>query len=91
MQYRLWSSEESSSSEACTWDELSGAGDDSRPGVPACEPFLPFLGFDEREVVYETRGLGDAFLAPPECADGVLTVTAYAETGDGRVWARVPG
>jgi hypothetical protein len=46
---------------------------------------------DELEVVYETRGLGDAFLAPPACADGVLTVTAYAEGGDERVWARVPG
>jgi hypothetical protein len=42
------------------------------------------------EVVYETRGLGDAFLAPPACADGVLTVTAYAEGGDERVWATVP-
>ena len=42
------------------------------------------------EVVYETRGLGDAFLAPPACADGVLTVTAYAEGGDERVWAQVP-
>ena len=42
-------------------------------------------------MVYETRGLGDAFLAPPACADGVLTVTAYAEGGDERVWATVPG
>ena len=42
------------------------------------------------EVVYETKGLGDAFLAPPACADGVLTVTAYAEGGDERVWATVP-
>lgn len=46
---------------------------------------------DELEVVYETRGLGEAFLAPPACADGVLTVTAYAEGGDERVWATVPG
>ena len=46
---------------------------------------------DELEVVYETRGLGDAFLAPPECADGVLTVSAYAEAGDERVWAPAPG
>lgn len=46
---------------------------------------------DELVVAYETRGLGEAFLAPPECADGVLTVTAYAETGDERVWATVPG
>ena len=45
----------------------------------------------ELEVVYETKGVGDAFLAPPACADGVLTVTAYAEGGDERVWARVPG
>ncbi|MET1058688.1 MAG: hypothetical protein ABWX84_03780 [Nocardioides sp.] len=45
---------------------------------------------DELEVVYETQGLGDAFLAPPACADGVLTVTSYAEAGDERVWARVP-
>ena len=42
------------------------------------------------QVVYETKGLGDAFLAPPACADGVLTVTAYAEGGDERVWATVP-
>ena len=45
----------------------------------------------ELEVVYETKGLGDAFLAPPTCGDGVLTVTAYAEGGDERVWATVPG
>ena len=45
---------------------------------------------DTLEVVYETKGLGDAFLAPPACADGVLTVTAYAEGGDERVWAKVP-
>ena len=44
----------------------------------------------ELQVVYETKGLGDAFLAPPACADGVLTVTAYAEGGDERVWATVP-
>ena len=46
---------------------------------------------DTLEVVYETKGLGDAFLAPPTCGDGVLTVTAYAEGGDERVWATVPG
>jgi hypothetical protein len=43
------------------------------------------------EVVYESPGRGEAFLAPPTCAGDVLTVTAYAEGGDERVWATVPG
>jgi hypothetical protein len=43
------------------------------------------------EVVYETRGEGEAFLAEPACADGILTVRAYAEGGDQQVWAPAPG
>jgi hypothetical protein len=43
------------------------------------------------EVVYETRGEGEAFLAEPACADGILTVRAYAEGGDDQVWAPAPG
>ena len=43
------------------------------------------------EVVYETRGEGDAFLAPPTCADGILSVRSFAQGGDEQVWATAPG
>lgn len=43
------------------------------------------------EVVYESKGSGNAFLSPPSCSDGVLTVTSYGEGGDERVFATVPG
>jgi hypothetical protein len=43
------------------------------------------------EVVYESPGTGEAFLDAPACSEGVLTVTAYGEGGDERVWATVPG
>ena len=43
------------------------------------------------EIVYESPGEGEAFLAPPECSGDRITVTAYGEGGDERVWATVPG
>lgn len=43
-------------------------------------------------VAWEVPGRGEGFLAPPECAGGsVLTLTAYAESGDRRLWADVAG
>ena len=42
------------------------------------------------EIVYESPGEGEAFLAPPECSGDRITVTAYGEGGDERVWATVP-
>lgn len=42
------------------------------------------------EAVYETSGDGQAFLAPPDCAGRVLTLSAFAEGGDEQVYAEVP-
>jgi hypothetical protein len=42
------------------------------------------------EVVYESESTGDTFLAPPDCADGVLTVSAFGEQGDAQVTAPAP-
>ncbi|PVG84305.1 hypothetical protein DDE18_01345 [Nocardioides gansuensis] len=42
------------------------------------------------ETVYETRGKGQAFLAPPDCVGHVLTLSAFAEGGDEQVYAEVP-
>lgn len=38
---------------------------------------------------FESRSRGNAFLAEPECADGILTVTAFGEDGDEQVFAAV--
>lgn len=40
-------------------------------------------------VAFESRSRGNAFLAEPECADGILTVTAFGEDGDEQVTAPV--
>ncbi|RYP85365.1 hypothetical protein EKO23_12850 [Nocardioides guangzhouensis] len=45
----------------------------------------------ELQVVYESSGEGEAFLAAPACADGILTVRSFAEGGDEQVWATAPG
>ena len=45
----------------------------------------------ELQAVYETKGEGEAFLAAPACADGILTVRSFAEGGDEQVWATAPG
>lgn len=42
------------------------------------------------EVVYESESTGNAFLAPPDCAGGVLTVSAFGEQGDAQVTAPAP-
>lgn len=42
------------------------------------------------EVVFESRSRGNAFLAPPECAGDVLTVSSFGPGGDEQVWASVP-
>jgi len=43
------------------------------------------------EVAFESRARGNAFLAPPECAGDVLTVSAFGPRGDEQVSATVPG
>lgn len=43
------------------------------------------------EVVFESEARGDAFLAPPECAGDVLTVSSFGAGGDEQVSATVPG
>jgi hypothetical protein len=42
------------------------------------------------EVVYESPGVGAAFLAEPRCAGNTLSVSAFGEGGDEQVWAQVP-
>ena len=42
------------------------------------------------EVVYESPGEGEAFLAEPRCAGSALSVSAFGEGGDEQVWAKVP-
>jgi hypothetical protein len=42
------------------------------------------------EVVYESPGSGEAFLAEPRCAGHVLSLSAFGEGGDEQVWATVP-
>lgn len=61
--------------------------DPQRPGQPA--RLLRWDG-DSLEVVYQSRGSGPAFLAPPSCSGNVLTVSAFAEGGDEQVWAEAP-
>lgn len=43
------------------------------------------------EVAFESEARGSAFLAPPECADDVLTVSSFGPRGDEQVSATVPG
>jgi hypothetical protein len=43
------------------------------------------------EVAFESRARGTAFLAPPECAGDVLTVSSFGPRGDEQVSATVPG
>lgn len=38
-------------------------------------------------VVFETKGLGGAFITQPRCAGDRLSLSAYAEGGDQQVWA----
>ena len=40
-------------------------------------------------VAYESPSTGDAFLGDPECADGILTISAFGEEGDEQVSASV--
>lgn len=40
-------------------------------------------------VAFESASTGNVFLGQPECADGILTVSEYGESGDARHWARV--
>ena len=42
-------------------------------------------GSAELSVVYESRGTGNAFLAPPRCGGSRLTVTSYSQAGDEQV------
>jgi len=42
------------------------------------------------EIVYESPGEGNAFLAPLRCAGDLLSVSAFGEGGDEQVWATVP-
>jgi len=39
----------------------------------------------ELSVVYESKGTGNAFLAPPRCGGSQLTVTSYSQAGDEQV------
>lgn len=41
------------------------------------------------EVAYETRSVGNAFVAEPVCGAGVLTISAMGDKGDEQVWASV--
>lgn len=43
------------------------------------------------EVAFESDARGTAFLAPPECAGDVLTVSSFGPRGDEQVSATVPG
>lgn len=43
------------------------------------------------EVAFESKARGNAFLAPPECAGDVLTVSSFGPGGDEQVSATVPG
>ena len=54
---------------------------------------MPMMRWDGAalSVAFESRSRGNAFLAEPECADGILTVTAFGEDGDEQVFARVEG
>ncbi|QIK75092.1 hypothetical protein [Nocardioides piscis] len=40
-------------------------------------------------VAWQSSSRGNVFLGDPECADGILTVTAFGEDGDQQVWASV--
>jgi hypothetical protein len=40
-------------------------------------------------VAYESKGTGNAFLAPPRCGGSHLTVTSYSQAGDEQVTTRV--
>jgi hypothetical protein len=40
-------------------------------------------------VAYESESTGNAFLGEPECADGIVTVSSFGESGDEQVWAEV--
>lgn len=42
-------------------------------------------------VVFETRGLGGAFITQPRCGGDRLSISAYAEGGDQQVWAPLSG
>lgn len=44
---------------------------------------------DGPQVVFESKGTGNAFLGSPRCGGRDLTVSAYAEAGDQQVVARV--
>lgn len=41
-------------------------------------------------VVYQSPGLGQAFMTDPRCAGDVLTVSEFGEGGDQQVWAVAP-
>lgn len=43
----------------------------------------------ELTVAFESGGTGNVFLAPPECADDILTVSEFGEERDRRLWARL--
>jgi hypothetical protein len=58
------------------------------PGEPA--RLLRWTPAGTLEVAYQSTSRGNAFLAPPECAAGVLTVSAFGEQGDTQVTATAP-
>ncbi len=41
------------------------------------------------EIAYESAAVGNAFLAEPACAGGVLSLSSFGEDGDELVWAPV--
>lgn len=41
------------------------------------------------EIAYESASTGNAFLGEPACGGGVLTLSAFGESGDEQVWASV--
>jgi hypothetical protein len=41
------------------------------------------------EIAYETRSVGNAFIAEPVCGGGVLALSSLGEKGDEQVWADV--
>lgn len=66
--------------------DLFYASDPEGPDEPA-----RLMRFDGAEltVAFESESTGNAFLAKPECADGILTVSALGEAGDEQVFAPV--
>lgn len=78
--------------EGTTGSLISCGGDSffvSDPATPTDSARLIRWDGTSVSVAYESTSKGNAFLARPECADGIVTITSFGEDGDEQVSASV--